>query len=141
MITPTSSYIDIDSVVVPENRIRREFDEDALKDLAQSIWRLGQLQPIVLRDDGVTLIAGERRLRACRLFKDQKIVDEFVEKYGQPHPSLHGPLASSNVIRFVIVSDLTDEQQVEAELEENTHRSDLTWEISLVPATHGFVWH
>lgn len=49
---------------------RREFDEAALKSLAESIRQNGLLQPITVRrtqDGGYELIAGERRLRACRM--------------------------------------------------------------------------
>lgn len=48
---------------------RKTFSEDELKGLAQSIAENGLLQPITVRKDGGSyyLIAGERRLRACRL--------------------------------------------------------------------------
>jgi ParB family chromosome partitioning protein len=57
---------------------RKEFDEDALQDLADSIRQYGVLQPLVVtRNEIITpeggmrveyeLIAGERRLRASRL--------------------------------------------------------------------------
>ncbi|MEX1279587.1 MAG: ParB/RepB/Spo0J family partition protein [Acidimicrobiia bacterium] len=48
---------------------RRTFDETALEELAASIKEVGLLQPIVVHeeDDGYVLLAGERRLRACRL--------------------------------------------------------------------------
>ena len=56
---------------------RREFDEGALKDLAESIREYGVLQPVVVtRKETQTpngrvveyeLLAGERRLRASKL--------------------------------------------------------------------------
>jgi len=48
---------------------RKHFDEDALKELSQSIVEHGLLQPIVVieKEDGYLLIAGERRLRAHKL--------------------------------------------------------------------------
>lgn len=48
---------------------RRDFDETALKSLADSIKRRGTLQPIAVRpaDAGFELIAGERRFRAAQL--------------------------------------------------------------------------
>lgn len=49
---------------------RREFDQAALEDLANSIRKVGVLQPLVVRRVGVSqyeLIAGERRLRASKL--------------------------------------------------------------------------
>ena len=54
----------VDSIIIPENRIRRSFEERAIKELANSIAFKGLWHPIVLRNDGITLVAGERRLRA-----------------------------------------------------------------------------
>ncbi len=50
---------------------RKHFDEQALKELSQSIAEHGLLQPIVVieKEDGYLLIAGERRLRAHKLAK------------------------------------------------------------------------
>lgn len=50
-------------------QIRTEFDEESLQELAQDIQARGLLQPVLLNPhlDRYTLIAGERRLRACRL--------------------------------------------------------------------------
>ncbi|GIU00687.1 putative chromosome-partitioning protein ParB [Sulfurovum sp. TSL6] len=54
---------------------RKHFDEQALKELSQSIAEHGLLQPIVVieKEDGYLLIAGERRLRAHKLAKITKI--------------------------------------------------------------------
>ncbi len=49
---------------------RRDFDDHALQELAQSIRSSGIIQPLVVRKtakDGYELIAGERRLRAAKL--------------------------------------------------------------------------
>lgn len=49
---------------------RKNFDENALNELAASIDEFGLIQPVVLYKDNegsYTLIAGERRLRACKL--------------------------------------------------------------------------
>lgn len=49
---------------------RREFDPEALEELAESIKNQGLLQPIVVRELGserYEIIAGERRWRACQL--------------------------------------------------------------------------
>lgn len=48
---------------------RAVFDEEALAELVASINLIGLLQPVVVRRvaSGYELIAGERRLRACRL--------------------------------------------------------------------------
>ncbi|MGW6886700.1 ParB/RepB/Spo0J family partition protein [Streptomyces chartreusis] len=50
-----------------ENQPRETFDEEALKELADSIKQHGLLQPIVVRkvaEGGYELVAGERRFRA-----------------------------------------------------------------------------
>ena len=50
------------------NQPRQHFDEDALKELAESIAEHGVLQPILLRPEGENfeIIAGERRWRAAQ---------------------------------------------------------------------------
>ena len=55
---------------------RREFNEDALQELAESIKTYGILQPIIVRKLGIDsyeLIAGERRLRASKIVGLEKI--------------------------------------------------------------------
>jgi ParB family chromosome partitioning protein len=55
---------------------RKEFDEEGLKELAQSIEKHGLIQPITVRDIGENrfeLISGERRLRASRLAGVKKL--------------------------------------------------------------------
>ena len=52
------------------NQPRREFDDDALQELAESIRQIGIIQPITLRlmEDGTyQIIAGERRWRASQM--------------------------------------------------------------------------
>lgn len=53
--------------VLPQ--VRTEFDDEGLQELAQDIQAHGLLQPVLLNPnlDRFTLIAGERRLRACTL--------------------------------------------------------------------------
>ena len=48
---------------------RKNFDEDALQELADSIKQFGLLQPILVQDrkDHYEIIAGERRWRACKI--------------------------------------------------------------------------
>lgn len=58
------------------NQPRREFDEQALEELADSIREIGLIQPITVRDmaDGsYVIIAGERRWRACQMAGMQQI--------------------------------------------------------------------
>jgi NAD(P)-dependent dehydrogenase (short-subunit alcohol dehydrogenase family) len=62
--------IDIAQIEPNPNQPRREFDPDALQDLATSIRELGIIQPITLRKvDGqkYQIIAGERRWRASQI--------------------------------------------------------------------------
>ena len=67
--------IKLDSIVRDEDQPRREFDEQALNALAQSIKEHGVLQPIVVtREDGkYKIVAGERRWRAAKLAGLEKI--------------------------------------------------------------------
>lgn len=48
---------------------RTEFDQDALNELAQSISRLGIIQPITVKENEefYTIISGERRFRAAKM--------------------------------------------------------------------------
>lgn len=67
----TESIIELSVDVVKPNPFqpRKNFDESALNDLAESIAEHGLLQPILVYDDGgdYFLIAGERRLRASKI--------------------------------------------------------------------------
>lgn len=59
--------IPLSEISVNPNQPRRDFDEDALQELAASISEIGIIQPITLRrlsDDSYQIIAGERRYRA-----------------------------------------------------------------------------
>src|SRR5262245_59325100 len=94
--------ISIDEIEPNPYQPRREFDSEALAELAASIRAQGLLQPITVRsagDGGFQLIAGERRLRATR-------------DIGQ------------TAIR-AIVREVTDKQLLELSLVENLIRSDL----------------
>lgn len=82
---------------------RKNFDEDALRQLADSIGENGLLQPIAVRPQklgrGYIIIAGERRWRAARLAG----LDEVP----------------------VLIKDVTDEQAAALALIENLQREDL----------------
>ncbi len=71
--TPASSSIgeiEIAKIHANPNQPRRDFNEEALQELADSISELGVIQPITLRkeeDGSYMIIAGERRFRASRL--------------------------------------------------------------------------
>lgn len=62
-----STIIPLSLIRVPTNRLR-PLDEDAVADLVESILERGLLHPIVVRPsgEGYELIAGGRRLEACR---------------------------------------------------------------------------
>jgi len=65
----TINEIEIQLIERNPNQPRREFDEDALQELADSIAEIGIIQPITLRalDNGrYQIIAGERRWRASQ---------------------------------------------------------------------------
>lgn len=62
--------IELSKITVNPNQPRRDFDETALQELADSITEIGIIQPITLRqlsDDEYQIIAGERRFRASQL--------------------------------------------------------------------------
>lgn len=81
---------------------RTRFDEDSLKELAESIRSTGILQPVIVRQlaaDSYELVAGERRLRAARVAG----LDEVP----------------------AIVRKLDDREMMEMALIENVQREDL----------------
>ena len=61
--------INIDDIRPSESNARKQFDEEALMELAESIKMYGIIQPIVLtkKDDFYQIVAGERRYRASKL--------------------------------------------------------------------------
>ena len=67
---PTLELIPIFSIRPNPYQPRKYFSDEATADLADSIRQIGLLQPINVRragEGGYELIAGERRLRACKL--------------------------------------------------------------------------
>ena len=81
---------------------RVEFDENGLKELADSIRENGVFQPILVRKSlqGYELVAGERRLRASKL-ADKKTIPALIVEFD-------------------------DRQMMEISLLENIQRKDLT---------------
>ena len=66
----TINEIPLEQIEANPNQPRREFDEDALRELANSINEIGIIQPITLRqvaENKFQIIAGERRWRASQL--------------------------------------------------------------------------
>ncbi len=77
---PGNSVLEIalDRIERDESQPRKNFDEDTLRDLAESIETYGLLQPIVVRKkpnalDRYIIVAGERRYRASQLLKARTI--------------------------------------------------------------------
>lgn len=104
----------VSEVVIPANRQRREMDGEALARLMDSISKNGLLQPIVVRD-GITLVAGERRLRAVTNLTG--LGDGI---------SFGGQRWTPGEIPAVDLGSLSGLAAEEAELEENVCRVDLT---------------
>lgn len=92
----------IDQIIISADRQRKEFKAEALQELAESLSRIGQIQPIVL-DDENNLIAGERRLRAAK-------------SLGWSHIKM---------VRFHTLSPI---EAAIVELEENLKRENLSWQ-------------
>ncbi|KPI46718.1 plasmid stablization protein ParB [Clostridioides difficile] len=68
--------IDIDKIYPNEVQPRKQFDEEKIKVLSDSIKNYGVLQPIVVKmdeNDKYMIIAGERRFRASKLANKSKI--------------------------------------------------------------------
>ena len=62
--------VELSKISVNPNQPRRDFDPEALQELADSIAEIGIIQPITLRkisDDSYQIIAGERRFRASQM--------------------------------------------------------------------------
>ena len=61
--------VNINKVEPNREQPRKNFDEDALLELAESIKQFGVLQPLLVqqKDDYYEIIAGERRWRAAKL--------------------------------------------------------------------------
>ncbi|MBR4390349.1 MAG: ParB/RepB/Spo0J family partition protein [Prevotella sp.] len=66
----TISEVPIDQIEANPNQPRRDFDEESLQELANSLRQIGIIQPITLRqtgDERYQIVAGERRWRAARM--------------------------------------------------------------------------
>ncbi|MGI5990178.1 MAG: ParB/RepB/Spo0J family partition protein [Lachnospiraceae bacterium] len=90
------------SMVEPnKNQPRKTFDEDSLRELADSIKNVGVIQPLIVQKNGdfYEIIAGERRWRAARM-AGLKTVPVLVREY-------------------------TDRNRMEIALIENIQREDL----------------
>ena len=65
----TYAELDINAISPNPRQPRIVFDEEALAELVASIREIGLLQPVVVRavSNGYELVAGERRLRSCKI--------------------------------------------------------------------------
>lgn len=107
----------LSDITVPVERQRKEFKQDSIEALAESIRQFGLLHPIVLDNDRRTLRAGERRYRAMCLLADREI---SFHCNNTPIPVGHVPCT--------LLSEMPPELLFEVELEENVQRVDLTWQ-------------
>jgi len=73
--------LDVAKIIPNPDQPRTFFDENEISGLAESIAAVGIIQPIIVREkDGLfILVAGERRLRACKLNKMKKIKGIVIE--------------------------------------------------------------
>ena len=68
-------YLAVDAIAPSAVQPRQNFPPAQLEELSRSIAEYGVLSPLTVRPrpDGYELVAGERRLRACRLAKLEKV--------------------------------------------------------------------
>lgn len=91
----------IDEITPSKVQPRKDFNEEQLKELADSIREKGIIEPLIVRrsENGYELIAGERRWRAARLAGLKEVP--------------------------VVVRDATEEESLELAIIENIQRADL----------------
>jgi ParB family chromosome partitioning protein len=97
-----TEFVRISEIEPNKDQPRREFDQAALEQLADSIREHGVIQPLILRPlaaGGYQIVAGERRYRASRM-------------------------AGLNEVP-AIIRDLSDQETMEVALIENLQREDL----------------
>lgn len=101
LVKKVEQTLNINRIEPNKNQPRKEFNEDALQELADSIKQFGVIEPLVVvkRKGYYELIAGERRWRAARLAGLKEVP--------------------------VVIKDYDDQQIVEIALIENIQREDL----------------
>ena len=103
LISETDKEIMVNITKIEPNRTqpRKNFDEDALQELADSIKQFGVIQPLIVQDrkDHYEIIAGERRWRAAKKAGLKEVP--------------------------VIIKNYTDQEIVEISIIENIQREDL----------------
>ena len=98
---PGDTMMKISDIEPNREQPRKNFDKEALQELADSIKQFGIIQPIVVqkKDDYYEIIAGERRWRAAKLAKLKEVP--------------------------VIIKEYSDREVMEIALIENIQRKDL----------------
>ena len=111
--------IEVSKLIIPQERQRREFEPQALQELSETIQAKGLMHALVVREtpEGIALVAGERRLRAIT---DMWMLGGTLRYNNQTIPEGEVP--------YVTLGQLSPLEAEEAELEENLHRKDLTWQ-------------
>jgi DNA modification methylase len=108
------------SILITAERQRKEFDPIALEELRQTISSKGLMHAVVVRqtdDQKLILVAGERRMRA---------MENLWMLGGQL--KFNGEVIPEGQVPYVTLGQLSPLEAEEAELEENLHRKDLTWQ-------------
>ncbi len=102
--TPKEDIIEVSLDELRSNpyQPRKTFDEEKLRELADSIKEFGVLEPIIIKKSirGYEIVAGERRCKACEMANIKTIP--------------------------AIVKDFNDEEMMQIALLENIQREDLT---------------
>lgn len=98
---PAEIVLRINEVEPNREQPRRNFDEDSLLELSESIRQYGIIQPIIVkkRDDYYEIVAGERRWRAAKMAGIKEVP--------------------------VVIKDFSDREIMEVALIENIQREDL----------------
>jgi len=97
--------IKLDEIIIDPDRRRKTFDEKKHQELVTSIKAVGLIEPLIVerREDGLHLVAGERRIRALKEIGVEEVECSLKENLSPWH-------------------------RLAVELYENIHREDLTWQ-------------
>lgn len=112
-------FVDPADVIIPENRIRRAFDEKKLRELKDSILRNGLFHPPTVERNGDKWIlrAGERRLRVCKeILAEGKTFRVGIDQN------------EARLLAVIEYGELTEIQRLEIEIEETVVRADFSWQ-------------
>ncbi len=94
--------VDIQKIDINKEQPRKHFDEEKMRDLADSIRQHGVIQPLVVKPEAngrYTIIAGERRYRAARMVGLKQVT--------------------------VVTKEVTDRELLQISMIENIQREDL----------------